>query len=331
MDAPPVQYVTTSDDYKIAYATRGEGTPVILLPGTFDHVQLAWQYPGLQEWVEGLSSKFRLVQFDPRGTGMSQRGLKKSHVRLDYQNDLDAVIDALRLQRFILLGFSNGVARIVEYSLRKPERVIALIVGTSGLPRSRALFRTVPAEDWDAFLWSLVPRDMSREEAERRVAMQKAAHDQQDFILRQSQETEASTELLKAVRVPALVLHARNYALTPIEEGMKKAQLLDALLVVMDGTSALGDANQGIAAVENFLGSLRSDAQTGTNESLGLLSSRELEVLKLIAAGRSNRHVADELNITASTATRHVSNILRKTGAINRTEAAAYAHRHGLA
>ena len=60
------------------------------------------------------------------------------------------------------------------------------------------------------------------------------------------------------------------------------------------------------------------------------LSQREVEVLRLLAAGRSNQQVADELVISLNTVTHHVTNIFNKSGAANRTEAAAYAHRAGL-
>jgi DNA-binding NarL/FixJ family response regulator len=62
----------------------------------------------------------------------------------------------------------------------------------------------------------------------------------------------------------------------------------------------------------------------------GVLSPREVEVLRLIASGKTNDQIARQLVISASTVSHHVSNILAKTGAGNRTEAAAYAHREGL-
>ena len=61
------------------------------------------------------------------------------------------------------------------------------------------------------------------------------------------------------------------------------------------------------------------------------LSEREVEVLRLVAAGRTNQQIADELVISLNTVARHVSNIFGKTGVANRAEAASYAHRRGLA
>jgi hypothetical protein len=54
MDAPPVQFAPTSNGLSIAYAVSGTGAPLVILPGAFEHVQLAWQYPDLQPWLEGL-------------------------------------------------------------------------------------------------------------------------------------------------------------------------------------------------------------------------------------------------------------------------------------
>lgn len=79
MDAPPVQYVTTSDGVSIAYAVSGSGPTLVILPGAFEHVQLAWQYPPLQPWLEGLAQRFQVIQIDERGAGMSTRGLAEDH------------------------------------------------------------------------------------------------------------------------------------------------------------------------------------------------------------------------------------------------------------
>jgi len=79
MDAPPVHYATTIDGFSIAYAVSGQGRPFMLLPGAFEHVQLAWQYPKLRPWLEGLVERYQLIQLDERGAGMSTRGLPDDH------------------------------------------------------------------------------------------------------------------------------------------------------------------------------------------------------------------------------------------------------------
>ena len=107
------------------------------------------------------------------------------------------------------------------------------------------------------------------------------------------------------------------------------AQVARAKFVLIDGSSTLGDADDGIRHVLNFVAGL-PEMEASVPASDGL-SNREVEVLRLIAGGRSNQQIADELVISINTVGRHVSNIFDKIGAANRSEATAYALRHGLA
>src|SRR3972149_822497 len=79
MDAPPVQYVTTSDGFNIAYTVSGEGEPFVMMPLFFSHIQLCWTSElFMRPWFEGLAARFTLVYYDGRGQGMSSRGLERS-------------------------------------------------------------------------------------------------------------------------------------------------------------------------------------------------------------------------------------------------------------
>ena len=95
----------------------------------------------------------------------------------------------------------------------------------------------------------------------------------------------------------------------------------------------VGDGDAAVAAIEHFLASVPAtsgDDGRAFEQVPDHLSERELEVLRLLAAGRSNQQIADELVISLNTVQRHVSNILAKTGAVNRTEAAGYARDNRL-
>jgi DNA-binding NarL/FixJ family response regulator len=98
------------------------------------------------------------------------------------------------------------------------------------------------------------------------------------------------------------------------------------------GANSVGDPDAAIAAIEQFLASVPSTSGDDERafERTSNLSSREVEVLSLLASGRSNQQIADELVISLNTARKHVANILGKTGSANRTEAAGYARDHGL-
>jgi DNA-binding CsgD family transcriptional regulator/pimeloyl-ACP methyl ester carboxylesterase len=335
MNPPPVQYTKTSDGFDIAYAVCGEGRPFVFLPGAFEHVQLAWQYPSLQPWLEGLSTRFRLIQFDERGAGMSTRGLRQDHFIAHYERDLQAVVERLELPPFVLYAATIRAPAAIQFALHHPERISALILGPCRIrteqSRASGFFNVLPQQNWDLFLRSLVSLYQVPDDVARSVALQKQSFNVEDFVVRMRDATYAiPEESLAGLRTPTLVLHPRDYAITDASDAVRVAQLARATMTVIDGSFALGDAEQGIRAIESFFTSIPvSNPGDQTSLQAGL-SSREIEVLRLVAAGRSNPQIADELVISLNTVQRHVSNILAKTGLSNRTEAASYATRHGL-
>jgi DNA-binding CsgD family transcriptional regulator/pimeloyl-ACP methyl ester carboxylesterase len=262
---------------------------------------------------------------------MSSRDIGEGHERLHYQRDIEAVVERLRPGPFVLLAASSGVDLAVDYALAHPENVSALLLGTSGLSKvNEAMFEMLPAADFDVFLRSIVPRTHSREEAEQMVELMKQALDQRNYLLRRRVlygpgEIEGA---LARLQTPPLVMHARDYALTPVEEGMKIAQSSGGRLVLLEGADPWGDPEQGLRAIAEFLAErMPHDAPpSGLN-----LSGREIEVLRLVAQGKSNQQIADELVISLNTVRRHVSNVFDKTGVANRAQAVIYARDHGLA
>jgi DNA-binding NarL/FixJ family response regulator len=129
------------------------------------------------------------------------------------------------------------------------------------------------------------------------------------------------------------VLHALDQPFSSQEQAVAfTARAANARLVVIGG-NPIGTGAEAVAAIERFLADLAPTSEEtprkGGARAAGL-SAREVEVLRLIAAGKSNPQIAEALVISLNTVQRHVSNILAKTGAANRTEAAAYAHRNGL-
>ena len=140
-------------------------------------------------------------------------------------------------------------------------------------------------------------------------------------------------DVLPQVRTPALVIHPRDYISMPVEEAIKLTSALpNARMVVTDGATAPGDPAQGVKAIVEFLASLPQDAAVDAPavQAAEGLSQREIEVLRLLALGRSNADIAEALVISPNTVGRHLSNIYNKIGASNRTEAAAFATQRGL-
>jgi DNA-binding CsgD family transcriptional regulator/pimeloyl-ACP methyl ester carboxylesterase len=343
MDAPPVQYARTSDGYDIAYCVSGSGTPLVVAGTGLAHLQLAWQMPGLRDWLAAFGARFRLVQIDLRGTGMSSRDLPGLEVD-DYQRDIEAVVENLGLERFILYAHSFLPSCVAcHYAVRNPARVSAVILAATltalSSQRAPALFAAFPGQDWNIFLRTLVQLGHNPggpADAETILDLYRQAYDQRNFLLMVDAANRFSlVDLLPCLETPALVLSARAAGLWPQEESLKVARLARAKIVSLDGESSYGDPEQGIRAVEAFLAdlSLTPPSKTAgeTRSLVDSLSPRELDVLRLIAAGRSNAQIAEELVISLSTVAKHVTSILAKTGAANRTEAALYARDRGLA
>jgi pimeloyl-ACP methyl ester carboxylesterase len=128
MDAPPVQYVSTSDGYDIAYAVCGQGLPLVRVPSVFGHFTLQWNRGVLARHFQALSENFRLVLFDCRGQGASTRGLSATTSLDDYVRDLELLVDRLGLERFVLLGNSAMGKVAVKYAAMHPERTLALLL-----------------------------------------------------------------------------------------------------------------------------------------------------------------------------------------------------------
>jgi pimeloyl-ACP methyl ester carboxylesterase/DNA-binding CsgD family transcriptional regulator len=332
MDAPPVQYVKTSDGYDIAYTVSGEGLPLVMVPFHLSHVELDWHSNAATEpWMRGLSQRFRFVHYDPRGLGMSTRYLPPGLQRDAWLQDLEAVVDRVGFERFVLLGI-NIIGHIaIEYALHNPERVIALILMNCRTSVASWMAPLVQ-QSWDLFLQTQSPASTPTELREAEVARLRLAAKPTDFLVYlQAFSTSDVTVDLPMLAIPTLLLHGRDLPwFGPEQAAALAAQIPESRLVLLDG-GIMPETSQALDAIDTFLRDLAPISIQSTENLRGGLSSRELEVLRLLAAGKSNAEIAEELVISQNTVIRHVSNIYAKTGAANRAQATAYAKDHGIA
>jgi len=115
------------DGIRLAYATIGEGPPLVKASNWLTHLDLEWESPIWRHWWAELSRYSRIVRYDERGNGMSQRDIP--HVTFEtWVQDLETVVDAAGLERFPLLGISRGGSIAIAYAVRHPERVSHLIL-----------------------------------------------------------------------------------------------------------------------------------------------------------------------------------------------------------
>jgi pimeloyl-ACP methyl ester carboxylesterase len=153
MDAPPVQFARTADDVRIAYAVCGDGPPLVFMPPGWSHFSRWWHTP-IQPLWEALSRRHRLILYDARGQGSSQRGLKEDHSVEDYELDLEAVLESTGETNVALLAFSVSTRVAVRYAAAHPERVHALALwGAFPTPAwASDAMRTLARSDWETFL-----------------------------------------------------------------------------------------------------------------------------------------------------------------------------------
>ncbi|HMK30172.1 MAG TPA: alpha/beta fold hydrolase [Terriglobales bacterium] len=122
-----IRYCTTSDGVRLAYASIGAGPALVKASNWLTHLDFEWESPLWRHWWGELSRHHRVIRYDERGNGMSQRDVP--HVSFEtWVQDLKTVVDAVGLERFALLGISRGGAIAIAYAVRHPERVSHLVL-----------------------------------------------------------------------------------------------------------------------------------------------------------------------------------------------------------
>src|SRR3990172_8477264 len=156
---PRIQYVKTSDGVSIAYSVLGEGRAFVHMAGwPFSHLEGEWRIPTYRLLHERLAERTRLVRYDSRGSGLSQRDV--DDLSLDARLlDLEAVADRLALDTLDLVGYGSAGQVAVAYAVRHPDRVAHLVLYDSfarssdvrQIPHLQGLI-ALANSDWDLFI-----------------------------------------------------------------------------------------------------------------------------------------------------------------------------------
>ncbi|MDX8527446.1 alpha/beta fold hydrolase [Mesorhizobium sp. MSK_1335] len=236
-----VQFCRALDGTRLAYASTGSGPAILRAAHWMSHLTFDWDSPIWRHWMLELSRRNRLVRYDERCNGLSQRHV----VDISFEtmvSDLECVAEASGLDRFTLLGLSHGCAVSIAYAIRHPERVSGMILyggyvkgwrarGDAGEIATREAAATLMRENWGrpnpmfrrAFCSMFIPGATHEHFAWMDELMLRTVSPDDAWRLQSASSVIDVSELLDKVRVPTLVLHARDDNVAPVESGRTMA------------------------------------------------------------------------------------------------------------
>ncbi|MEM9387438.1 MAG: alpha/beta fold hydrolase [Pseudomonadota bacterium] len=232
-----IHFCTAHDEVRIAYATVGEGTPVVKAANWLSHLELDWNAPIWSPLFRRLARHHRFVRYDERGNGLSDWDVES--IDFDaFVTDLETVVDALDIERFALLGISQGASVSIEYAVRHPERVSHLILfgayaagwrvdADEVTVREREAVMTLTASGWgkdlptyrQIFSSTFMPSATAQELAWFNEFQRQTASPENAVRFLSAFGDIDVRHRLGEVRTPTLVLHSRGDQRIPVETG----------------------------------------------------------------------------------------------------------------
>ena len=319
-----------------------------------NHLEHDWKSPVWGPRLVELAKHYTLTRYDSRGCGLSDRNVEDLTFDASLR-DLEAVVDAAGLKRFILLGCCQGSGLAIAYAARHPERVSHLIL-YGAFARGR-LKRNPSAQDIDEAntMLKLVELGWGRDNPGFRqvyttMFIPDSKPDQYRWfsdLQRLSTSPENAVGLIRGfdamdvsgeladIRSPTLVLHARNDGRVPFAEGHVVASSIpNAEFVPLESHNHILLEHQPawrqfFVETERFVQGRCEATDAGEAEFLEL-TAREREVLDLIARGLDNAQIATQLAVSSKTVRNHINSIFAKLGTPNRAQAIVRAREAGL-
>jgi class 3 adenylate cyclase/pimeloyl-ACP methyl ester carboxylesterase len=237
-----VNYCRAPDGVRLAYASAGRGPPLVKTANWMNHVELDWEGSAFRHFFTSLARDFTLLRYDARGNGLSDWDVEE--VSLDaWVSDIEAVVNAAKLDRFPLLGMSQGCAISVAFAVRHPERVSHLIL-YGGFARGAyrrakndlelqkakalaALIRTGWGDDSPIYrqLFSslFMPGGTSEQLTKFAERQRKTTSAECAYRYFETSRSLDVSDLLPKVKAPTLVMHVRDDQVQPFEAGRELA------------------------------------------------------------------------------------------------------------
>ena len=344
-----IRFCTSADGARIAYATAGRGAPLVKAANWLSHLEYDWESPVWRGWLAQLTREFRVVRYDERGCGLSDWEAPLSFDA--FVSDLETVVDAAGLERFPLLGMSQGAPIAIAYAVRHPERVSHLVLSGS---YARGVLRRDPSpaqrEEAETFA-RLMELGWGRENAAFRQFFTtqfipdgtREQHDWFNELERVSTAPHIAARFLRvlndidvsalAARVacPTLVLHSRHDARIPFEEGRRVAGLVrNARFVPLESRNHILLESE--PACRRWFEELRAFLPSGPagGAAFTALTPRERELVELVARGMDNAQCAARLGVSDKTVRNHLSMLYAKLEVENRARLIVLAREAGF-
>ena len=261
--APPLQqeikYCRAPDGVRIAYAVVGRGPPLVKTANWMNHLEFEWESPIWRHFFRKLAAAHTLIRYDARGNGLSDWDVENISLER-WVEDLGTVVDAAGIERFPLLGISQGCAVSIAYATRHPERVSHLILyGGFAMGRTKRAKTEAERQKFEAMA-TLIRLGWGAETSEFRQLFTSqfvpdGTKEQADWfneLQRRTTSPECAaryyetvgnfdvSDLLAKVAAPTLVMHVRNDGVVPIEAGRQLAAgIPGARFVTLQGKNHL--------------------------------------------------------------------------------------------
>jgi pimeloyl-ACP methyl ester carboxylesterase/DNA-binding CsgD family transcriptional regulator len=273
-----VHFTTSFDGTRIAYALSGKGSPLVKVATFMSHLEYDWESPVWRHWLEELNRNHTLIRYDERANGLSDWDIEDVSFEA-WVHDLEAVVDAAGVERFPLFANSQAGTVAVTYTVRHPEKVSHLILYGAyargwlhrdlteeqleeekliiqlmrvGWGRENPAFRQV-------FATQLRPEATSEELQAFDEQMRISTSSENAARLESEMHRTDVRHLAPLIKVPTLVIHPRNDAAVPFEEGRLLAALIpNAQFVALESNNHLLTEHEPawakfVAAFRNFL------------------------------------------------------------------------------